>query len=198
MLKGFEDPNPRHGARALAVRTPGALAGWGDLEAQVAADRAGIAGRTLLPGMVSHDDVAGWLAAADVVAVPSVRDDAGNVDGLPNVLLEALASGTPVVATGLEGIGAAVVHERTGLLVEERDPAGLAAAIERLLDTPDLAAELVRPPARWPRAGKAAGQGGRSHRGGRRRQRRPPRWKVDGRRPGLTTVCRPNSARAIV
>ena len=47
-------------------------------------------------GNLSQDDVAAWLAAADIVAIPSVRDDSGNVDGLPNIVLEALASGTPL------------------------------------------------------------------------------------------------------
>jgi glycosyltransferase involved in cell wall biosynthesis len=65
--------------------------------------------------------------------VPSVRDDAGNVDGLPNTVLESLASGTPVVATTAGGIGSVVTHERTGLLVAERDASGLAAAVDRLL-----------------------------------------------------------------
>ena len=49
--------------------------------------------------------VASWFAAADVAVVPSVRDDSGNVDGLPNTVLEALASGTPLVSTPAGGIG---------------------------------------------------------------------------------------------
>jgi glycosyltransferase involved in cell wall biosynthesis len=87
----------------------------------------------VLPGVVPHDAVARWLSAADVVAVPSVRDDAGNVDGLPNVVLEALASGTPVVATRAGGIPSVVTDGENGLLVAERDVAGLAAAIEQVL-----------------------------------------------------------------
>jgi len=74
--------------------------------------------------------------------VPSIHDDAGNVDGLPNVVLEALASGTPLVATAAGGIGAAVTHGENGLLVGERDASGLAAAVGRLLADPALGAAL--------------------------------------------------------
>ena len=82
------------------------------------------------------------LAAADVAVVPSIRDDAGNVDGLPNVVLEALASGTPVVATPAGGIASVITDGENGLLVPERDAAGLAAAIDRLLADRALGAAL--------------------------------------------------------
>ena len=75
-------------------------------------------------------------AAADVVAVPSVHDDAGNVDGLPNFALEALATGTPVVATNVGGLPQLIEDGQTGLLVPERDAAALAAAIGALLADP--------------------------------------------------------------
>ena len=84
------------------------------------------------------------LAAADVVAVPSVRDDAGNVDGLPNVLLEALASGTPVVATAAGGMGAVAIDGETARVVPERSPEPLAAAIDELLRRPEYGAQLGR------------------------------------------------------
>jgi len=120
------------------------LAGWGDLESEYRARIAGhgLADRLILPGLVPHDKVAAWLAAADVIAVPSVRDDAGNVDGLPNVVLEGLASGTPVVATRAGGIAAVIDDEATGLLVGERDVDGLARAIARLLADAALARRL--------------------------------------------------------
>ena len=55
--------------------------------------RSALADRVSFPGVLGHAEVAEWLAAADVAVVPSVRDDSGNVDGLPNVVMEALASG---------------------------------------------------------------------------------------------------------
>lgn len=135
--KGFEyliDAVARLAAERPALRL--VLAGGGDLEQEFRAGltERGIAQRVVMPGVLRQGDVAHAMAAADIVAVPSVRDEAGNVDGLPNVVMEALASGTPVVASPAGGIGSSVRDEVTGLLVPERDVAGLAAAIRRLLD----------------------------------------------------------------
>ena len=86
-----------------------------------------------LLGNRSQDDIARLCAAADVVAVPSIRDDAGNVDGLPNFALEALASATPVVATRAGGLPQAIEDGVTGRLVSERNAVELAHAIRDLL-----------------------------------------------------------------
>ena len=74
--------------------------------------------------------------------MPSIKDDAGNVDGLPNFALEALASATPVVATRAGGLAQAIDDGRTGRLVPERDAESLAAAIRALLAHPDDARRL--------------------------------------------------------
>jgi glycosyltransferase involved in cell wall biosynthesis len=122
-------------AVARLPTTSGALtliAGAGDLETELRqqAARHGLGdARLRFIGNLTQDDVAAWLATADIVVVPSVRDDRGNVDGLPNIVLEALASGTPLIATPAGGIGAVVEHDRTGLLVPERDADALAQAI---------------------------------------------------------------------
>lgn len=132
-------------AAALLADIPNAtiaIGGDGDLRDELAARAARSGGRVLMLGNQSQDDVARLCAAADVIAVPSVRDDAGNVDGLPNFALEALASGTPVVSTRAGGLGQAIDDGRTGRLVDERDPAGLARAIRELLDHPDEARRL--------------------------------------------------------
>jgi glycosyltransferase involved in cell wall biosynthesis len=129
---------------AMHPRVQVVIAGGGDLEPALRqrARDAGAEDRVSFAGVIAHEEVPVALAAADVVVVPSIRDDAGNVDGLPNVLLEALASGTPVVATPAGGIGAAITDGENGLLVPERDAAGLAAAIGRLLTDPALGAAL--------------------------------------------------------
>lgn len=134
-------------AAALSVECPAlrlVIAGAGDLEAtlrQRAVDR-GIGDRVLFPGTVPHDRIPALLAAADVVVAPSIRDDAGNVDGLPNTVMEMMASGTPLVTTAAGGIGSVVEDGVTALVVAERDVPGLAGAIGRLLRDAPLGASI--------------------------------------------------------
>jgi glycosyltransferase involved in cell wall biosynthesis len=113
-----------------------AVAGTGTLDEELRARAAtlGLGSRVHFLGDQSQDEVAALFAAADIVVAPSVRDDAGNVDGLPNVVMEALASGTPLITTEAGGIGAVVSHGSTAWIVPERDPAAIAAAIGRLHD----------------------------------------------------------------
>jgi glycosyltransferase involved in cell wall biosynthesis len=120
------------------------IGGAGDLERELRerVARQGVAGHVVFPGVLSQDAVAEHLAAADLIVVPSVRDDAGNVDGLPNVVMEALASGTPLVATTAGGIGAVAHDDVNGALVAERDVEGLARTIDRLLRAPEARARL--------------------------------------------------------
>lgn len=113
------------------------LAGGGDREAEFrrrtdALPDAGGA-RVHYPGSVTRDRLPDLYRAADVFTLPAVHDPAGNVDGLPNVILEAMASGLPVVASEISGIPLAVEHDRTGLLVPEKDPDALRGALEELL-----------------------------------------------------------------
>jgi glycosyltransferase involved in cell wall biosynthesis len=113
-----------------------AIAGDGDLRQELE-QRAGPLGNHIrFLGAISQDEIARLCAAADIVAVPSVRDDAGNVDGLPNFALEALASGTPVVATRAGGLPQAIRDNVTGRLVDERDADGLAHVIRDLFQHP--------------------------------------------------------------
>jgi glycosyltransferase involved in cell wall biosynthesis len=123
-----------------------AIAGAGTLDAELRerARRAGVAERTRFLGDQTQDRVAELLMAADVAVVPSVRDDSGNVDGLPNVVLEAMASGTPLVTTPAGGIGAVADDGRTALVVPERDATALAAAVARVLADPALGRALGR------------------------------------------------------
>jgi glycosyltransferase involved in cell wall biosynthesis len=120
--------------------------GQGDLESdlrQRAASNA-VGDHVVFLGALRQDQVADWLAAADVAIVPSVLDASGNVDGLPNVVLESLSSGTPVVATGAGGIGSVAVDRQTARVVPERDPSALASAIGELLAQPEMARALGR------------------------------------------------------
>jgi len=116
------------------------IAGEGDLDAALRARAGGLPIRFV--GAQPQDAIARFAAAADVIAVPSIRDDAGNVDGLPNFALEALASGTPVVATRAGGLPQAITDMENGLLVPERDATALTAAITRLLSSAETGRAL--------------------------------------------------------
>jgi glycosyltransferase involved in cell wall biosynthesis len=78
-----------------------------------------------------------------VFAAPCIVGQDGNRDGLPTVLLEAMALGTPCVATDVTGIPELVEDGVTGLLVAQHDSAGLATALRRLLDDPALGVRLA-------------------------------------------------------
>ncbi len=78
-----------------------------------------------------------YYGLADVFALPSLSE------GSPNVLLEAMCAGVPIVATSVGGVPETVEDETTALLVARRDPPALAAAIRRILGDPDLAARLT-------------------------------------------------------
>lgn len=118
------------------------LAGGGDLLPRFQEEALKFPGRLHLPGPVLRDTLPDLYRAADLFVLPAVHDSKGNVDGLPNVILEAMASGLPVVASGISGIPLAVEDGGTGLLVPEKDPKALAAALRRLLSAPGLAREM--------------------------------------------------------
>jgi glycosyltransferase involved in cell wall biosynthesis len=142
--KGFEYLIDALGRVPASLGVRAVIAGGGDLDAELKAraEASGAGDRLRFLGNVTQDDVAAWLATADIVAVPSVRDDSGNVDGLPNIVLEALASGTPLITTPAGGIGAVVENGRTGIVVPERDVAALGAAIESLAQAPERRVRL--------------------------------------------------------
>lgn len=83
------------------------------------------------------NDVRFYFQAADVLAIPSWSE------GSPNVLLEAMAAGVPVVSTCVGGIPEMVAHGKSALLVPPRDSKAMAGAIARVLDDPALAESLV-------------------------------------------------------
>jgi glycosyltransferase involved in cell wall biosynthesis len=106
------------------------------LSAQAA--QAGIAGKVHFHGRVTRAEIAALLQTADVMAAPSVPTGDGRREGIPVVLMEAMACGVPVVASDLSGIPELVADEVCGLLVAPRDTAGLAGALARLYADPSL------------------------------------------------------------
>ncbi|TWU06193.1 glycosyltransferase [Stieleria varia] len=83
------------------------------------------------------------LRGAAVFAAPCVEGSDGNRDGLPTVLLESMAIGTPCVSTPVTGIPEAIMNDETGLLVPQRDPTKLADALQRLLRDGELRVRLA-------------------------------------------------------
>ncbi len=122
------------------------LGGDGDLLEPLKARAAelGVADRVEFPGRLAHPEVLRLIADAEVFVMPSVRDVKGNIDGLPIVVLEAMAAGKPLVATDLAGIPLAVDDGVTGLLVPEKDPEALRAAVDSLLADRESARAMGR------------------------------------------------------
>jgi glycosyltransferase involved in cell wall biosynthesis len=96
----------------------------------------GLTDHITIAGRITHDALPAVYAAADAVVVPSRVDRSDDRDGLPNVLLEAMSSGRPVIASDVAAIGTAVRDGHTGLLVPSDDPVALAHAIDALRRDP--------------------------------------------------------------
>jgi colanic acid/amylovoran biosynthesis glycosyltransferase len=134
--------------RALAGAEPplaGArleLVGDGPLrdELEREAVRLGIGGRVWFHGSVSEPEVAAVLAGADVFALPSIIAPDGDMEGIPNALIEAMAAGLPAVSTSQSGVPELIEDGRTGFLAQPGDVAGLRSALVRALTEIDPAA----------------------------------------------------------
>jgi len=89
----------------------------------------GVAQATTLVGAVPNTELARWYSAADVLVLASSRE------GWPNVLLEAMACGTPVVASNVGGVPEIVQRAVAGRVVAERSASAFAAAMAQVLDS---------------------------------------------------------------
>jgi colanic acid/amylovoran biosynthesis glycosyltransferase len=163
-----------------------------DLRARVR--DAGLQDLVALTGPLPQSEVKERMRRAAAVAVPCVVGADANQDGLPTVLLEAMALGTPTVSTDVTGIPEVLVDGATGLMVPQRDPVALADALQRLLGGPTTGS-------RW-RNGRGRGSRRRSTCAARRaRCAASSRGAPEGgARCGsctcaLTLACRPSGAR---
>ena len=116
------------------------IIGEGPLRAELetAIHRAGLGDRLVLRGALSHAEVRAAYAAADLFVLPCIVGADGDRDGIPNVILEAMASGLPVVSTDHSGIPEAVEHGASGLLVPPGDAPALADALATMLDDGEM------------------------------------------------------------
>jgi len=91
-----------------------------------------------LTGSMPQAEIVSLLARSSIFVFPAIHDSSGDSDNLPTVLIEAMASNLPVIATGIAGIPEIVKHHENGLLVPEKDAAELANAIRVLTCNPGL------------------------------------------------------------
>ncbi|MCV3273342.1 glycosyltransferase [Roseobacter sinensis] len=113
-----------------------------NLRAQIAASH--LSDAVTLSGPMPQRDVIIAMQKAAVIACPCIVGRDGNRDGLPTVLLEAMALGTPCVATAVTGIPELVRDGDTGLCVAEGDPTALAAALSRMINDHMLRTRVSR------------------------------------------------------
>jgi glycosyltransferase involved in cell wall biosynthesis len=104
----------------------------------------GLDGVVSLPGARTQEELVEEYRRATLLALPCRVLANGDRDGIPNVLVEAMAIGLPVVSTAISGIPELIESGENGLLVPERDDAALASAIELLLQDATLRARLAR------------------------------------------------------
>ena len=105
--------------------------------------RLGLKEQVALVGPVKQQDVREIMQTSSCFALPCVRAKDGNVDALPTVLLESLASGCPTVSTRISGVPEILEHRVSGLLVEPDDDKALAGALRDVLTDRALAATLA-------------------------------------------------------
>jgi ubiquinone/menaquinone biosynthesis C-methylase UbiE len=98
----------------------------------------GLADRIVFAGNIKWDQVPEFLSSSDLFILPSIRDEYGNIDGLPTVLLEAMACGKPVIASQLGGIPLVITHNQNGKLVPPGDIDALSQSILDLINQEDM------------------------------------------------------------
>ena len=94
--------------------------------------KGGVTARVDLPGWISHDDLPEYLNQLRLLVLPSYTE------GLPNIMLEAMACGTPVLATPVGAIPDVIIDGKTGFIMENNSPECIAENVTRALNSPDL------------------------------------------------------------
>ncbi len=141
-------PTLLHAVPLLAQKRPGArivIVGTGDEEVrlrQMAAEM-GLGGRVVFAGRVASEEMPSYFHACEVLVLPSIYE------GIPTVLVEAAASGKPVVSTRTRNVEDVVQDGQTGYIVPVRDPAALAEALARVLADPARSAQMGQAGREW-------------------------------------------------
>lgn len=121
------------------------IVGAGDLQTRLAAriERHRLGGVVSLLGPVPRTELKRMIQDAAIFVAPCVEAADGDRDGLPTVLVEAMALGTPCVATPVTGIPELIEDGRSGVLSPQRDPSALANAVSSLLDDASRRASIA-------------------------------------------------------
>lgn len=119
------------------------IVGTGPLEKELKELAAGTKAKIEFLGNKGHDELKIMVPSADVYVAPSVTAKGGDTEGIPVSIMEAMASGVPVIASDSGGISDLVKHEKNGLLTKEKDVIGIADAISRVLSDQELAKHLT-------------------------------------------------------
>ncbi|CAP54443.1 glycosyltransferase [Gluconacetobacter diazotrophicus] len=138
LLRAFARLAPRHGTARLVIIGDGPLRSR--LEALARALDIGT--RVSFLGAQPHPVVMDWMRRAAMLVLPSILTASGRVEGLGMVLLEAAATGVPVIGSRVGGIPEGIAEGRSGLITPPRDVDALAAAIGTLLADPALRATM--------------------------------------------------------
>jgi len=109
----------------------------------------GLSERVTFPGFVPHRRVPALFHRADLFIMPCIVDPRGDRDGIPNVILEAMAHEVPVVSTPVSGVSEAVIPGETGWLAPPGDPQALAQTIREALENPAAARRRGQAGKRW-------------------------------------------------
>lgn len=123
-----------HLAEEQRSRVTVVIAGDGELRPRLMAAAGRSEGVTVFPGYVHGEEKAALLQAADLVCIPSIVDDRGDSEGLPVVLMEALAAGKIVCASDASGAESVLRHGRDGFVFEQRSVPAIAAALSTAIE----------------------------------------------------------------
>lgn len=129
LIRAFAELAQQHGRVRLVVGGEGSLR----TSLEALAQNYGIQNQVVFPGRIPWDQVVDFFALADVYVLPSIQDSQGNVDGLPTVLIEALACGLPVIASDIGGVRLVIKDGENGLLIPPGDSQSLGKALDQLL-----------------------------------------------------------------
>ncbi|MBB5441234.1 glycosyltransferase involved in cell wall biosynthesis [Pedobacter sp. AK017] len=97
-----------------------------------------------LHGATDQPTLQPFYQQADIFILPAIVAANGDMDGLPNVLLEAMATGIPIITTKISAISELITHNVTGILIAQKNANGIVSAVEQLVDDQTYALSLVK------------------------------------------------------